>query len=89
MPGSDLERAVSGGLAVWEKEGVQVTCKNLIPRLVLKDQNDRHVLAAAIAAKADFLLTFNLKDFPSKEVSTYGISVISPDDFIFGIERLP
>ncbi len=50
---------------------------------MLKDQNDRHVLSAAIAAKADLLLTFNLKEFPSKEVSSYGISVISPDDFIF------
>lgn len=60
---------------------------NLIPTLRLKDSNDRHVLAAAIAAKADYLVTSNLKDFPSKEVASYGVCVISPDEFIVDLVR--
>ena len=37
----------------------------LIPTLILPDINDRHVLAAAIHGRADFIVTFNLKDFPT------------------------
>jgi predicted nucleic acid-binding protein len=36
----------------------------LIDGLTLPDPNDRHVLAAAIRASADVIVTFNLKDFP-------------------------
>ncbi len=38
--------------------------EGLIDTLELPDANDRHVLAAAIRAKADAVVTFNLKDFP-------------------------
>jgi predicted nucleic acid-binding protein len=54
----------------------------LINQLVLPDEKDRHVLAAAIACKADAILTFNLKDFPSSILDQYGIQVVHPDDFI-------
>lgn len=40
--------------------------QNLIPRLQLPDPNDRHVLAAAIRAKASRIIIFNLKDFPEE-----------------------
>ena len=36
----------------------------LIESLELPDPDDRHVLAAAIHAKADAIVTFNMKDFP-------------------------
>ena len=38
--------------------------EQLIPSLALPDPNDRHILAAAIVAEADVIVTFNLKDFP-------------------------
>lgn len=37
---------------------------SLIPTLNLPDEKDCHVLAAAIKAKAHFIVTNNLKDFP-------------------------
>lgn len=56
--------------------------ESLIPTLWLPDPNDRHVLAATIHCEADFIVTFNLKDFPSKLIEPLGVSAIHPDDFI-------
>ncbi|ROQ17973.1 PIN domain-containing protein [Marinimicrobium koreense] len=55
----------------------------IIESLDLPDQNDRHVLAAAICCRADAVVTFNLKDFPEEVLSYYGIEAIHPDDFIY------
>lgn len=53
-----------------------------IKKLQLPDVDDRHVLAAAIQAKVDFLVTFNIKDFPQKYLASFSVQVIHPDDFI-------
>jgi predicted nucleic acid-binding protein len=53
-----------------------------IESLILPDPDDRHVLAAAIEAEAEILLTYNLRDFPEMVVATYGISVLQPDNFL-------
>jgi predicted nucleic acid-binding protein len=59
--------------------------ESLIETLTLPDKEDRHVLAAAIHAKADVILTFNLKDFPAKNLADYGIEAIHPDKFIVSL----
>ncbi|MBK8233896.1 MAG: PIN domain-containing protein [Candidatus Eisenbacteria bacterium] len=56
--------------------------EHIIPALALPDQNDRHVLAAAIAGRADVIVTFNLKDFPADVLSAYGIEAQNPDEFL-------
>jgi predicted nucleic acid-binding protein len=53
-----------------------------IPQLVLRDQNDRHVLAAAIESEASIIVTLNLKDFPEKDLKTFFIVAKHPDEFI-------
>ena len=53
-----------------------------ISDIELPDENDRHVLAAAISAGANFIVTFNLKDFPAKSLNEFGVKAISPDDFV-------
>jgi predicted nucleic acid-binding protein len=50
--------------------------------LSLPDPDDRHVLAAAIHAGADAIITFNLRDFPPNLMGQYNIEVLHPDDFI-------
>jgi predicted nucleic acid-binding protein len=56
--------------------------QDLIPSLVLPDENDRHVLAAAICAGADVIVTCNLSDFPTVTLEQYGIEAQHPDEFI-------
>lgn len=56
--------------------------QQLIPAIVLPDENDRHVVAAAVRAGADTIVTFNLKDFPAAELAKYDIAAQHPDDFI-------
>lgn len=54
----------------------------LIPTIELPDQDNRHVVAAAIQARADAIVTFNLKDFPANVLAKYNLEAIHPDDFI-------
>lgn len=43
------------------------------------DAKDRHVLAAAVAAGADLLVTVNIKDFPKSSYEGFGLEVIHPE----------
>lgn len=54
---------------------------NFLQKLDLPDKDDRHILATAILSNAKFIVTFNLKDFPSNELEKYEVNAISPDDF--------
>ena len=57
----------------------------IIPTLRLPDPKDRHVLAAAIHARADYIVTFNLKDFPQSALLPYRVEAISPDEFVLRV----
>ncbi|WP_329316359.1 PIN domain-containing protein [Streptomyces sp. NBC_01262] len=54
----------------------------LIDIIDLPDPNDRHVLAAAIRAKAQVIVTFNLKDFPADKLAPWDVQVLHPDAFV-------
>lgn len=69
-----MNRAVPGCLVI--------NYEGCIDSLTLPDQNDRHVLAAAIRCQADVIVTNNLKDFPEKELGKYDIDAQSPDTFL-------
>ncbi len=60
----------------------------LIEGLDLPDPNDRHVLAAAIKANAEVIVTFNLKDFPKEILDEFDIFAQHPDDFIDNVYDL-
>ena len=62
--------------------------EHLINYISLPDGNDRHVVAAAIHANAQTIVTFNLDDFPEKELDSYGIEAQHPDDFLVGLINL-
>lgn len=56
--------------------------EHLIDSIVLPDENDRHVVAAAIASNADVIVTYNLKDFPDEALAPFELQAIHPDSFI-------
>jgi predicted nucleic acid-binding protein len=46
------------------------------------DPKDRHVLAAAVRANADVVVTFNIADFPEPALKPYDVVAVQPDDFL-------
>ncbi|AOU99326.1 PIN domain-containing protein [Acidihalobacter yilgarnensis] len=56
--------------------------ESLVDGLDLPDPDDRHVLAAAIRAGAQLIVTCNLRDFPADKLEPYGIEAVHPDQFI-------
>ncbi|MFJ4903740.1 MULTISPECIES: PIN domain-containing protein [unclassified Streptomyces] len=54
----------------------------LEPVCEVPDPDDRHVLAAAVRAGAQLIVTQNLKDFPAEALEPWGIDAIHPDDFV-------
>ncbi len=51
----------------------------LIDTLSLPDPDDRHVLAAAIHAGAELIVTQNLKHFPAGALTPHGLEALTPD----------
>jgi len=48
----------------------------------LPDTNDKHVFAAALAARADVLITENIKDFPTNILGEYNMELRTADAFM-------
>lgn len=62
----------------------------LIPSLHLPDEDDRHILAAAIVGGAQVIVTKNLKDFPAAALRPHRLEAQHPDKFVQNlIERSP
>ncbi len=59
--------------------------EGLIEHLGLPDEDDRHVLAAAIKTNANVIVTNNLKDFPLEYLKSFGLIAKSADDFLTDI----
>lgn len=59
-----------------------------ISGLSLPDPDDLHVLAAAIVAGIQVLVTDNVKDFSKELVAPHGIDVQSSDEFLTHLLRL-
>lgn len=54
-----------------------------LPDYGLPDLADAHVLAAALAAGAELILTFNIRDFPARRLAAHGLVARHPDGFLW------
>ncbi|MFM2356135.1 MAG: hypothetical protein RLZZ528_1871 [Pseudomonadota bacterium] len=55
----------------------------LLRRLHLPDEDDIHVLAAAVTSGADCIVTFNAADFPRHILAAEGLERRDPDGFLW------
>jgi predicted nucleic acid-binding protein len=55
---------------------------HLIEGMPGSDPDDRHHAAAAIAAGARVLITWNLDDFPAEALAERGLRVLDPDSYL-------
>lgn len=69
-----IKRAVRDCLVVGHEPLEQV--------VGLPDPDDRHVLAAAIKARAQLIVTSNTKDFPQEATAAWDLEAVHPDDFV-------
>jgi len=53
-----------------------------IQTITLPDPYGRHVVAAGIAGGASIVLTWNLRDFPAREMKKHGLRRQTPDAFL-------
>lgn len=56
--------------------------ESYIELITLPDENDCHVLAAAIKSEASIIVTKNLRDFPAAEMSKWKVNAKHPDCFL-------
>ena len=63
-------------------DAVVADFESLESSLVMINEKDRHVLAAAIVGRCDAIVTSNLKDFPEGALEPFNIQALSPDEFI-------
>lgn len=51
-------------------------------RKMTNDPKDRHVLAAAVRANAQSVVTFNRRHFPASATSPWGVEAVGPSTFL-------
>ena len=80
--------AIATQMNIAVPEAVVDGYQGLVAGLTLPDPDDRHVLAAAIVAGADVIVTFNLDDFPAAALAGVGLQASHPDAFFLGLESV-
>ena len=91
---------ISGGKLSHKKaENLEETIKLAFPEAMVEvpvglaevmtnHPGDRHVLAAAIVAKAEVIVTSNLKHFKEKDLAPWNVQAQSPDAFLSDLYNL-
>jgi predicted nucleic acid-binding protein len=82
--GEDLEAMAAATVATMNRAfpDARLASRLWLPNVgqMLNDPKDRHVLAAAVGAGASFVVTSNLRDFPTASRPP-GVTVVRPDTF--------
>ncbi|MBL7501288.1 PIN domain-containing protein [Frankia sp. CNm7] len=80
LPAERVDRRI-GNMRRYFPDAAVTGYEHLVDGMT-NDPKDRHVLAAAVRAKAEIIVTFNLRDFPEPALKPYDVVAIHPDDFL-------
>ena len=80
-----IEQAMCGAFEEAEVDPAEI--ERLEPAMT-NDPKDRHVLAAAVAADSELIVTFNLDDFSPEACEPLGVEAIHPDEFLLDLYDL-
>ena len=81
IPHEEIQKRIERANEVFP-DAMVVNYEGIINSLELPDEKDRHVLAAAIKANANIIVTNNLKDFPEEYLAKFGLVAKSADMFL-------
>ena len=66
---------------------VEPSYKELIPAM-LNEHKDRHVVAAAVRAGCELIVTYNLKHFKHEHLKPFDLTACHPDEFLIDLYHL-
>jgi len=84
------DRLIAAMRRAFEEAEVDAPEIERLEPAMTNEPNDRHVLAAAVAAGSELIVTFNLDDFPADACEPLGVEATHPDDFLLDLhDRSP
>lgn len=87
LPAARIDKRIDDMQAFFP-DAMTTGWETLIDGIHLPDVNDRHVVAGAIVARADMIVTANIKDFPDVELDRFDLHAKTPDDFLLDLMDL-
>lgn len=80
-PGLDISRRIDTIQAAFP-DALVIGWEKLEQEISLPDENDRHVVAAAVRGGAQCIVTHNVRDFPADSLKRFGLEAVRPDEFL-------
>ncbi len=80
-PGVDVQKRFTDMRETFD-DALVTGWEELEAGIFLPDTDDRHVVAAAIRAGAQAIVTANVGDFPGEMLSPLALEAVHPDDFL-------
>lgn len=80
-PGIDVQKRFTDMREAFD-DALVTGWEDLEAGISLPDIDDRHVVATAIRAGAQAIVTSNISDFPAAALSRFGLEALHPDDFL-------
>jgi predicted nucleic acid-binding protein len=80
-PGIDVQKRFTDMRDAFD-DALVTGWEQLESAISLPDQDDRHVVAAAIRGGAEVIVTFNMSDFPAATLAPLGLQAVDPDTFL-------